>query len=53
VDGNDSGVANNGKKGTLWRTQEVKDAISAKKVAFKAWLQNKAEYSLHWRHVEA
>ena len=33
--------------------QELKDAIQPKKVACKAWLQNKAESSLHSQYAEA
>jgi len=39
---------------TLWRNQEVKDAIQAKKVvAHNDWLQNKAEFSFYARYAEA
>ena len=44
------GVANNGKKVTTWWKQVVKDAIRAKKVAPKAWLQNKADSFLRSRY---
>ena len=46
-------VANNGKKVTLWWDQDVKDSIRAKKVAYKVWLQNKANSSFHLRYAEA
>jgi len=42
---------NNGKKVTFWWNQEVKDAIKAKKVAYKAWLHNKAD-SLYLQYAE-
>jgi len=32
---------------------EAKDTIRAKKVAYKAWLQNEAESCLHSRYAEA
>jgi len=45
-------VANNGKKVTSWWNKEVKFAIQAKKRAYKAWLQNKTDSSLHLRYAE-
>jgi len=41
------GVANNRKRISSWWNKEVKDAIRAKKVAYKQCLQKKAESSLH------
>jgi len=45
------GVANNDKKATSLWNHEVKDAIHAKKVACKVWLQTKADSSLHSRYL--
>jgi len=47
------GVATDGKNVTPWCNEEVKNAIHAKKVAYKAWLQNKTDSSLHSRYAEA
>jgi len=47
------GVASNGKNVTPRWNQELKDAIRAKKVAYKGWLHNKADSSLHSRYAEA
>jgi len=47
------GVANNGKKVSPWWNQEVKGAIRAKKAAYKAWLHNKDDSSLHSWYAEA
>ena len=45
------GVANNGKVTALWN-KEMNNAIQAKNVACKAWLQNKAASSLHVQYAE-
>jgi len=45
-------MANNGKRITSWWNQEVKDGIHAKKVAYKVWIQNKANF-FHSRCAEA
>jgi len=44
-------IANDGEKATPWWNQEVKDVIRAKKVGYKAWLQNQAASSLHLRRL--
>jgi len=45
-------VVNNGKRVTPWWNQVGKDVIRAKKEAYKAWLQTKAESSLNSWPVE-
>ena len=46
-------VAGDGEKRTPWWNQEVKEAIRAKKDAFKAWLQNRSSSDLQSRYTEA
>jgi len=43
----------NGKKNNPLSEQDVKDAIRAKKLDCKAWVQNKTEPFLHSRYAEA
>ena len=43
----------NREKRTLWWNQEVKEAIRAKKVAYKAWLANKSSLELRSQYSEA
>ena len=40
-------------KRTPWWNQEVKEAIRAKKVAYKAWLANKSSLELRSQYSEA
>ena len=42
-----------GTKRTLWWKQEVKEAIRAKKVAYKAWLANKSSHEFRSQYSEA
>ena len=46
-------VAGDSEKRTPWWNQVVKEAIRAKKDAFKAWLQNKSSCGLQSRNTEA
>ena len=46
-------VAGDSEKRTPWWTQEVKEAIRAKKDAFKAWLQNRSSSDLQSRYTQA
>ena len=46
-------VAGDCGKRTPWWNQEVKEAIRAKKDAFKAWLQNRSSSDLLYRYTEA
>ena len=41
------------RKETPWWNQEVKEAIRAKKVAYKAWLANKSSLELRSQYSEA
>ena len=45
-------VAGDSEKRTPWWNQEVKEAIRAKKDAFKAWLQNRSSSDLQIRYAE-
>ena len=45
-------VANNSEKRTPWWNQEVKEAIRAKKDAFKAWLRDRSSSDLQSRYTE-
>ena len=47
------GGTKSSEKRTLWRNQEVKEAIRAKKVAYKAWLANKSSAKLRSLYSEA
>ena len=47
------GVLKNSEKRSPWWNQEVKNAVLAKKVAYKAWLQNKFSTVLNSRYTEA
>ena len=49
----DGGTKSSEKKKTLWWNQEVKEAICAKKVAYKAWLANKSSLELRSQYSEA
>ena len=46
-------VAGDSEKRTPWWNQEVKEAIRAKKDAFKAWLQDRSSSDLQSRYTEA
>ena len=46
-------VAGDSEKRTPWWNQKVKEAIRAKKDAFKAWLQNRSSSDLQFRYTEA
>ena len=46
-------VVGNSEKRTPWWNQEVKEAIRAKKDAFKAWLQDRSSSDLQSRYTEA
>ena len=46
-------VASDSEKRTPWWNQEVKEAIRAKKDAFKAWLQDRSSSDLQSRYTEA
>ena len=46
-------MAGDSEKTTPWRNQEVKEAIQAKKDAFKAWLQDRSSSDLQSRYTEA
>ena len=46
-------VAGDSEKRTPWWNQEVKEAIRAKKHAFKAWLQDRSSSDLQFRYAEA
>ena len=46
-------VAGDSEKRTPWCNQEVKEAIRAKKDAFKAWLQDRSSSDLQSRYTEA
>ena len=46
-------VAGDSEKRTPWWNQEVKEAIGAKKYAFKAWLQDRSSSDLQFRYTEA
>ena len=45
-------VAGGSEKGTPWWNQEAKEAIQAKKDAFKAWLQDRSSSDLQSRYTE-
>ena len=45
-------LAGDSEKRTPWWNQEVKEAIRAKKDAFKAWLQDRLSSDLQSRHTE-
>ena len=45
-------MAGDSEKGTPWWNQEVKEAIRAKKDAFKAWLQDRSSSDLQFRYTE-
>ena len=47
------GGTKSSKKRTPWWNQEVKEAIRAKKVAYKAWLANKSSLELRSQYSEA
>ena len=47
------GGTKNSEKRTPWWNQEVKEAICAKKVAYKAWLANKSSVELRLQYSEA
>ena len=47
------GETKNSEKRTHWWNQEVKEAIRAKKVAYKAWLANKSSLELRSQYSEA
>ena len=46
-------VVGDSEKRTPWWNQEVKEAIRAKKDAFKAWLQDRSSSDLQSRYTEA
>ena len=46
-------VTGDSEKKTPWWYQEVKEAIRAKKNAFKAWLQDRSSSDLQFRYTEA
>ena len=46
-------MAGDSEKRTPWWNQEVKEAIRAKKDAFKAWLQDRSSSNLQSRYTEA
>ena len=47
------GVAKGGEKRTPWWNQEVKEAILAKKAAYKAWISNKSSANLRMQYTSA
>ena len=47
------GGTKSSEKRTLWWKQEVKEAIRAKKVAYKAWLANKSSLEFRSQYSEA
>ena len=47
------GGTKSSEKRTPWWNQEVKEAIRAKKVAYKAWLANKSSLELRSQYSEA
>ena len=50
---NSIGGTKSSEKRTPWWNQEVKEAIRAKKVAYKAWLANKSSVELRSQYSEA
>ena len=46
-------VADDSEKTTPWWNQKIKEAIRAKKDAFKAWLQDRSSSDLQFRCTEA